>query len=82
MSEKETELLPCPFCKKEPFFSGRPWTVVHKGTDLSLYVIECDNEDGESIVPFMEHNVCVYGATKEEAINRWNEAMKPKSQDG
>ena len=40
---------------------------------MKAYIVECDNVEDESALPFIEHRLSVHGGTKEEAIQRWNE---------
>jgi hypothetical protein len=68
-----SELKVCPFCKKLPVkFSS---TVVHVGCEFSAFIVECDNEDDSSVLPFIEHRLSVYGVDENQATERWNETV-------
>ena len=66
----------CPYCKSDPSkFSAN---VVASGCEFKAVVIECDNDDDDSTLPFIEHRLSVYGVDDKQAIERWNEAITPK----
>lgn len=63
----------CPYCKNPPV---KFKTIVSsKGCDFEAVIIECSNDDDESILPFMEHRVSIYAKDDNQAIERWNEAV-------
>lgn len=71
----KTKAKKCPYCGGTPLSFQAP--VATKGCTMNLHIVECDaDEDGDcSKTPFIEHRLTVYGETKEQAIERWNEAV-------
>ncbi|AGB07080.1 hypothetical protein phiST2_0319 [Vibrio phage phi-ST2] len=44
------------------------------GCSFTAWIVECDNDDDDQRTPpFVEHSLVVYGSTKEEAVDRWDE---------
>jgi len=68
MSDK---LNGCPFCK-QPAMS---YTVnmTFKGCCQRLWVTECDCMEDIKELPYVEHQLSVYGETKEQSQERWQE---------
>ncbi len=63
----------CPYCTSQPV--AFKTSVSANGCSFPAYIIECDNTDDESKLPFIEHRLSVYGANREEALKRWNEVV-------
>ncbi|AGN30122.1 hypothetical protein VPFG_00120 [Vibrio phage nt-1] len=71
MTEREL-VSPCKICGKMPFIHKSP--VMANGCSFTAWIVECDNDDDDQRTPpFVEHSLVVYGSTKEEAIDRWDE---------
>ena len=69
------ELKKCPYCNSIPAkFSAN---VVASGCTFNAYIIECDNDEGDSVLPFIEHRLSVYGVDERQATERWNKAITP-----
>ena len=71
-----SELKEYPYCESLPVLFQA--NVAHKGCTLKLSVVECDNDDDCSALPFIEHSLCVYGVDDKQAIERWNKAVTQK----
>ena len=68
----------CPVCKNEPYI--HEGNVHAAGCVAKLWMVECDYNDfdeDQSKTPFMEHRLCIYGSTREEAEKRWKEICEP-----
>ncbi|CAL9974357.1 hypothetical protein VPHD479_0179 [Vibrio phage D479] len=67
-------LSPCKVCGCAPFVHQSPVSAV--GCTFYAHIVECTFEEeynGKQVPPFVEHTLSVYGATKEEAEQRWEE---------
>lgn len=63
----------CPYCRKQPV-SFKSSTDVN-GYTVQVHIIECDNYEDDSVLPFVEHRLSVYSKDEQEAINRWNDVV-------
>lgn len=64
-------ISPCKVCGTTPYIHQT--NVMARGCSFHAHVIECDNDDEQNTLPFLEHTMTVYGSTLEEAIERWEE---------
>ena len=69
------KLTPCPFCKQPAMSFSVNMTI--KGCNTKLWATECDHMEDIKELPHLEHNLTVYGSTKEESEGRWNALMSP-----
>jgi hypothetical protein len=44
-----------------------------KGCSMSVFITECDCLEDIEELPFVEHTISVYGASKLESQERWQE---------
>ncbi len=70
---EQIKLSPCKICGHEPFVHRS--NIAAKGCSFLGWIIECDyDSDYDQELPlFVEHNLTVYGVSKEEAIERWEQ---------
>lgn len=70
----EMKLSKCKVCGCEPFVHKT--RVMALGGSFDAYCVECTFDDEQDSLPFVEHDLCVYGNTEKEADDRWNELNK------
>jgi len=71
-----SELKPCKVCGCKPYVHE---TIIHAhGTAFRGWVVECTFDDDyhrnpPKVPPYVEHTFEIYGATEEEATERWEQ---------
>lgn len=74
------ELKACLICGNTPV--SYETHVEVKGCLVKVWVIECDHFDEEEPLPWVDHRLTVYGASKKEAEARWDSLTNPSSVKG
>lgn len=65
------KLNPCPICGATAMTFKSNMTV--KGCSMSVFITECDCLEDMKELPFVEHTISVYGVSKLESQERWQE---------
>jgi len=68
------ELKPCVLCRTQP--ATFPTNINFKGCLVNVWVTECDQTEDPDYLPFVEHNITIYGKDEKQAGFRWNQLMR------
>lgn len=71
----DEKISPCKICGRQPFILKT--NITANGCTFMGYYVECVQDDEQQLTPpFVEHSLTVYGATRSQAIERWEQIAK------